>query len=600
MGKAQAIRQEQTRGAGEPAPADTTGAGSHDTHVRELLRLEGIVRSAPDIVTRKQAIEVFLDNALTLLPCDIAGVVILSTGQARGHIMSRLVPVEPILSPFTELLRRDLTVFTRAEVGNMETQVVPGPSKREAAEPEPELRSFMSMPVFTAGETVGVLGVAGSRRGVLGFGEERILSTLSTHLSLSLQQIHYQDSLQATIGELESLNNTFKRLQAALERISAAREPQEVQELVLDLALTEMQAEAGSLILVNDARQLEIVASRGLTREVLESKSYNRSDGIARWAIEHGSSLSLGPDLLQTQFSSPAGERDIAGSLVVPLRLHSRVIGALNVNRIRVRESFTPVQTEAMLLIANAAAVAIENARLHKRHLEGERIATIGMTALGIGHYIKNLNTVIQGGRRLMEDAIQARNWAALETAWGRIRRGTDKITNLAMDLLDYARPKEPRRAPTDIQELIREALEEVGPSAEHFGIGIRFSPAEDTGAVQVDRGQVHRCLLNLLTNAIDAMPQGGTLTVETRTTMETEPKAGRYVLVTVSDTGTGIPQEILPKVFLPMFSTKGSRGTGIGLAVTKKIVEEHGGRIDVETDVGKGSSFVLYFPAGI
>jgi signal transduction histidine kinase len=337
-----------------------------------------------------------------------------------------------------------------------------------------------------------------------------------------------------------------------------------------------------------------------LTREVLESKSYNRSDGIARWAIEHGSSLSLGPDLLQTQFSSPAGERDIAGSLVVPLRLHSRVIGALNVNRIRVRESFTPVQTEAMLLIANAAAVAIENARLHKRHLEGERIATIGMTALGIGHYIKNLNTVIQGGRRLMEDAIQARNWAALETAWGRIRRGTDKITNLAMDLLDYARPKEPRRAPTDIQELIREALEEVGPSAEHFGIGIRFSPAEDTGAVQVDRGQVHRCLLNLLTNAIDAMPQGGTLTVETRTTMETEPKAGRYVLVTVSDTGTGIPQEILPKVFLPMFSTKGSRGTGIGLAVTKKIVEEHGGRIDVETDVGKGSSFVLYFPAGI
>jgi signal transduction histidine kinase len=168
------------------------------------------------------------------------------------------------------------------------------------------------------------------------------------------------------------------------------------------------------------------------------------------------------------------------------------------------------------------------------------------------------------------------------------------------MDLLDYARPKEPKRAPTDLHELVREALDEVKPSADHFGIGTRLAPGPGTGVIQVDRGQIHRCLLNLLTNAIDAMPHGGTLTVETGTATETEPKGGRCALVAVSDTGTGIPPEVLPKVFLPMFSTKGSRGTGIGLAVTKKIVEEHGGRIEVETAVGKGSRFVLYFPEGV
>jgi len=580
--------------APERVPPQTAKA-----HAQDLVRLGDIVRSAPEILTQKEALEVFLDNSLSLLPCDIAGVILLAGDGAEGKFMSRVAPVEALLPPFTELLRKDLGVFVKGETGVIQTEVIPGPPARETIEGVPELHSFLSMPVFTAGETVGILGVTSRARGVFAVAEERVLSALSTHLSLALQQLYYQGSLQATIAQLARLNNTLRRLHAALDRIGAALEPREIYELVLDLALVELEADAGSLILVGETEEnLEVAASRGLSKEILESESYNRSDGIARWAIKHAQTLSLGPGPLETQFTSPAGDRDIACSLVAPLRAHRRVIGALNVNRIRVREPFSPVQTEAMSLIASASAEAIENAGLRQRQLESERIATIGRTVLGIGHYIKNLNTIIHVGQKLMDDAIRNRTWEPVEAAWGTIRRGTDRITNLALDLLDFARPKEPKREPTDLNELIRAALEAVRLSADHFLIEVRFVPG-DEARVPVDQSQANRGLLNLLTNAVDAMPEGGTLTVATRVAEQAEPKPGRYFLVTVSDTGSGIPDDILQKIFQPMFSTKGSRGTGIGLAVTRKIMEEHGGRITVETSLGRGVSFTLHFPLG-
>jgi len=580
--------------AQERAPRHTAEA-----HTQDLARLGDLVRSAPEILTEREAVELFLDNSLSLLPCDVAGVILLSDDGADGKFMSRVDPAEVLLPSFTELLRQDLSVFVRDETQAPETEVIPGPPTRETLEGEPELRSFLSMPVFTAGETVGILGVASQASGAFAVTEERVLSALSTHLSLALQQLYYQDSLETTIAQLEGLNNALRRLHTALDRIGAAREPQEIYELVLELTLQEMEADAGSLILVGETDEgLEVAASRGLSEEILASESYNRSSGIARWAIEHAQTLSLGPGPLETQFSSPAGDRDIASALVAPLRVHRRVIGALNVNRIRVREAFSPVQTEMMSLIASASAEAIENARLRQKQLESERVATIGMTVLGIGHYIKNLNTIIQVGQKLMDNAIRNRTWEPVEAAWGTIRRGTDRMTNLALDLLDFARPKEPKREPTDLNELARAALEEVRPSADHFLIEVRFMPA-DEARVPVDKSQAHRCLLNLLTNAVDAMPEGGTLTVETRVMEETKARPGRYCVITVSDTGGGIPDDILQKIYQPMFSTKGSRGTGIGLAVTRKIMEEHGGRIEVETSPGQGTSFTLHFPLG-
>jgi signal transduction histidine kinase len=328
---------------------------------------------------------------------------------------------------------------------------------------------------------------------------------------------------------------------------------------------------------------------------MLEPDTLNRTDGIAKWVVDTGRMLSLGPNLVHTQFKSPAMGRGITHALVVPLRSHEQTFGAISINRMRSEEGFSDVQTEALLMIGNAAAIALDVLRLYQEKIEGERIATIGMTVMGIGHYIKNLNTVLQVGRRLIDDGLKKGDLKSVGAAWSTIGRSTDKLTNLAMDLLDYSKPREPIRRKVNIHQLLEHSAREVEPAAAHHEIQISLSLEAESGEVYVDRDQIHRCVLNLMNNAIDAMPNGGQMILATK--IMNSHNAPAFLELSVSDTGQGILDEVLPRIFKAMFSTKGSRGTGIGLAVTRKIIEEHGGKIELTTQPGRGTTFKLLLP---
>ena len=217
------------------------------------------------------------------------------------------------------------------------------------------------------------------------------------------------------------------------------------------------------------------------------------------------------------------------------------------------------------------------------------------MTVMGIGHYIKNLNTVLQVGRKLIDDGLRKGNLESVGAAWDTMRRSTDKLTNLAMDLLDYAKPREPIRQNVEIHQLLKNIAHEFEPAAAHHEIQIELSLVAEPSELSIDKDQIHRCVLNLMNNAIDAMPGGGQMILATKIMNRHNERA--FLELSVSDQGEGIPDEVLPRIFQPMFSTKSSRGTGIGLAVTRKIIEEHGGKVELTTQPGTGTTFTLLLP---
>ncbi len=171
----------------------------------------------------------------------------------------------------------------------------------------------------------------------------------------------------------------------------------------------------------------------------------------------------------------------------------------------------------------------------------------------------------------------------------GEVQREVVHVQKILSDLLDYARTRPPDFRPADLNATAQHAVALARQQVLSRPVEIQFLPCDDLAAVEHDAGQIQEVLLNLLLNAIQAIPSAGNVRVSVA------PRDS-FVVVTVADTGRGIPAEHLPNIFRPFFTTKG-QGTGLGLSLAKRIVEAHGGRIEVASSPGRGSEFTLWLP---
>jgi signal transduction histidine kinase len=172
------------------------------------------------------------------------------------------------------------------------------------------------------------------------------------------------------------------------------------------------------------------------------------------------------------------------------------------------------------------------------------------------------------------------------------IAREARRARDIVRNLLDFARQNKPQRLPTDVNQLLRQTLDLIQQHIEKSGVAITEDYAPDLGLLTLDGGQMKQVFLNLITNATHAMPKGGSLSLRTA-------RVGDEVTVAVSDTGVGIPPEMQDHIFEPFFTTKEvGQGTGLGLSISLGIVQEHGGRIAVQSRMGEGSTFTVWLPA--
>jgi signal transduction histidine kinase len=223
-----------------------------------------------------------------------------------------------------------------------------------------------------------------------------------------------------------------------------------------------------------------------------------------------------------------------------------------------------------------------------------EKLAALGTLAAELAHELNNPIGIISSRIELMLLEDEASNLPpALREDLTVLHRHAQRVARIASGLLSFARQSTGERMPVDLNHVITETLLLAEKQIAKEGIRVRTTLASNLPAILGDANTLQQVLLNLVTNAWDALDQGGELSIET----SVPPETPRTVRLVIADTGRGIDPEILPRIFDPFFSTKPT-GTGLGLSITDGIVREHGGTIDVESSPGKGTRFVLTFPA--
>ncbi|MBT8407598.1 MAG: hypothetical protein KJP05_09080 [Deltaproteobacteria bacterium] len=194
----------------------------------------------------------------------------------------------------------------------------------------------------------------------------------------------------------------------------------------------------------------------------------------------------------------------------------------------------------------------------------------------------------------MVEKALAAEDLSIIDRVWKILRRSNQRISNLVLDMLAYSKDRKPETQFYQLNEVCKEAAELCHDRMKAKQAKLHLVLDPKLPQIQADPQGIHRCLLNLLTNAIDALDEdGGEVKMSTQMHGESE------VLVTVEDNGAGMPEKILQRIFDVFFSTKGSQGTGLGLAVTKKIIDEHGGKIEAESTPDQGTTFTIQLPIG-
>lgn len=232
----------------------------------------------------------------------------------------------------------------------------------------------------------------------------------------------------------------------------------------------------------------------------------------------------------------------------------------------------------------------------HKRVLstqqqlfQSEKLAAIGQLAAGLAHEINNPLNIISGFNEVLLDETPSND--VRRPRLEEIGRETARCQRLVAELLHFAKPKEPDRRPTDVGALVTDTLHLVQSQAKAQGVEIEAETSGNLSRLRIDADQIKQAVLNLLLNACQAMPEGGRLNVRTR-------RANGHVEIRVSDTGPGVPEKNIKSIFNPFFTTK-DEGTGLGLPLSHAIVEQHGGKIGVESAPGRGSVFTISLPAG-
>lgn len=256
---------------------------------------------------------------------------------------------------------------------------------------------------------------------------------------------------------------------------------------------------------------------------------------------------------------------------------------------------FTDDHLKLMIAIGHQAALAVEDTSYYSAMVQAERLAAMGQTIATLSHHVKNILQGIRGGSYLIDEGLKSNDTGVIRRGWAIVEKNQDKISNLVMDMLTFSKEREPDMQPAEINSVIDDVVELMQVRANDCGVELVWDPASDIPELTFDPEALHRAILNVVTNAIDACEQNEDGRVVVKCQLDQE---ARQLTITVEDNGGGISSEDQARIFSVFESTKGTRGTGLGLPVSQKILREHSGDIRVESEVGKGSRFILQLPA--
>jgi PAS domain S-box-containing protein len=235
--------------------------------------------------------------------------------------------------------------------------------------------------------------------------------------------------------------------------------------------------------------------------------------------------------------------------------------------------------------------------RLEKELIQSERMAAIGQTVAGLAHEIKNILHGFKGGSYIVNIGIDKGDHTKLKGGWEMIQKNIGRTSDLVMDLLSYSKERKPEYESCYPNDIIEDVIELLQETAKGNHIVIDKVLDESIGNVLMDPRSIHRSMLNIVTNAIDACIFDEAPHKKRRVHISSRRETGNMIRLQVSDNGIGMDDKVQEQLFKSFFSTKGHKGTGLGLLITKKLIEEHHGTIDVHSEPGEGTTFTVQLP---
>ena len=297
----------------------------------------------------------------------------------------------------------------------------------------------------------------------------------------------------------------------------------------------------------------------------------------------------------------------IRSAICSPILFGDHVFGAIYIDSSTQNHAFKKEQLELLNAIGQHTGLALANAEEHLKRVNSERMAAIGETVASLSHSIKNILQGLRGGADVVEIGLHKNDLAITKNGWGILRRNLDRIASLTMNMLAFGRKLQLELELTPINKVVEECALLLEKPAKEKNIALIVDADPEMPPIMIDPGLIHQALMNLLTNALEAVPNDtGAITIRVSFN-ETRPDPNKpgamlrpAVTINVIDNGPGVEQDKLAWIFEPFNTTKGLKGTGLGLAVTKRIVYEHKGRIRLESTPGKGASFKMILPADL
>jgi two-component system NtrC family sensor kinase len=372
---------------------------------------------------------------------------------------------------------------------------------------------------------------------------------------------------------------------------------------ILQLIFEWIEADRGCIMLLDpESKQLRTKSRRD--RRVGQATSMAISRTILDYVLDRGEGVITSDAQDDDRFSggNSVVRTGVREAICVPMQGRYGTVGVIYVDTTVPlgdaieggHRQFTDEHLKLLIAIGHQAALAVEDTTYYSAMVQSERLAAVGQTIATLSHHIKNILQGIRGGSYLVDMGLENEDLAVIRKGWEIVSRNQNKISSLVMDMLSFSKEREPDPVPSDIVALVADIVETVQQRATEIGATIEWSPPSDIPQLLFDPEALSRAILNVVTNALDAVEDRDTAAVGIHVECDT---AAARVRISVRDNGAGMPPETLADIFNLFVSTKGARGTGLGLTVSRKILREHGGDISVTSRPGEGSTFVLEFP---
>jgi signal transduction histidine kinase len=381
---------------------------------------------------------------------------------------------------------------------------------------------------------------------------------------------------------------------------------------VLDLVFAEFQPQRGCVLLAGESPEAPMVPAAVKYREQpldAEEAKIQVSRTILSHAVSKGEGVLSSNAMHDPRFASGDSVQrlHIRSAICSPIRFRERTFGAIYIDSSIANYTFTPEQLALMNAIGQHAGLALSNAELFQHNLQAERLAAIGETVAQLSHSIKNMLQGLRGGADVVEMGLKKDDLKIVRGGWAILQRNLTRIISLTMNMLAFSRQRRVELDLVRVAPLVDECVQLLDGLCAAKQVAMIADVDPELPPVPLDAPLLHQALMNLLTNAVEAVEPGlGAVTIKAhyrptgtgRLIGPGGPHAGPEVEIVIIDNGPGIPASKQQWVFEPFNTTKGIRGTGLGLAVAKRVADEHGGRITLESAEGRGCTFTITLPA--